>query len=80
MYTRFIEIRTVSAKIYLLKKSNQDVLSIPLLFFSLFQTIPVAMSQLRNVHAICPNEVLHFLLDLFKYNDNTKNKVSQIGF
>ena len=38
--------------------------------------IPVAMSYLRNSHNICPKEVLHFLLDLMKFNDNTKNKYS----
>ena len=33
----------------------------------------MAMSKLRNSHGICPPEVLTFLLDLFKYNDNSKN-------
>lgn len=42
----------------------------------LFQTIPVAMAGLRNAHGICPPEVIKFLLDLFKYNDNSKNKFS----
>ena len=38
-----------------------------------FQCImPEAMSGLRNIHNICPPEVLKFLLDLFKYNDNSK--------
>lgn len=40
------------------------------------QTIPVAMAGLRNVHGICPPEVLAFLMDLFKYNDNSKNRYS----
>ncbi|XP_017782255.1 PREDICTED: transcription initiation factor TFIID subunit 2 [Nicrophorus vespilloides] len=40
------------------------------------KTIPVAMAGLRNVHGICPPEVIRFLLDLFKYNDNTKNRYS----
>ena len=40
------------------------------------QAIPVAMATLRNVHNICPPDVVRFLLDLFKYNDNSKNKVS----
>lgn len=31
---------------------------------------------LRNIHGICPPEVLRFLLDLFKYNDNSKNHFS----
>lgn len=34
------------------------------------------MAGLRNIHGICPQEVLKFLLDLFKYNDNSKNKFS----
>ena len=38
--------------------------------------MPLAMARLRTLHGICPNEVLHFLLDLFKYNDNSKNKFS----
>lgn len=31
---------------------------------------------LRNIHGICPPEVVRFLLDLFKYNDNSKNHFS----
>eukprot|EP00092_Neocalanus_flemingeri_P004145 GFUD01004459.1.p1 GENE.GFUD01004459.1~~GFUD01004459.1.p1 ORF type:complete len:1158 (-),score=326.72 GFUD01004459.1:100-3573(-) len=38
--------------------------------------IPVAMAGLRNAHGICPPDVLNFLLDLFKYNDNSKNTFS----
>lgn len=38
--------------------------------------MPLAMARLRTLHGICPTEVLHFLLDLFKYNDNSKNKFS----
>ena len=34
------------------------------------------MAHLRTVHNICPPEVLRFLLDLFKYNDNSRNKYS----
>ena len=41
-----------------------------------FQTIPIAMAGLRNTHGICPPEVIRFLLDLFKYNDNSKNRFS----
>lgn len=44
--------------------------------YFLQKTIPVAMSGLRTVQCICPPEVLKFLLDLFKYNDNSKNKFS----
>ncbi|KAI0209910.1 Transcription initiation factor TFIID subunit 2 [Lamellibrachia satsuma] len=38
--------------------------------------LPLAMSKLRTVHGICPTEVFQFLLDLFKYNDNNRNKYS----
>ena len=38
-------------------------------------TMPVAMALLRDVHNLCPKEVLTFILDLIKYNDNRKNKV-----
>lgn len=31
---------------------------------------------LRNIHGICPPDVVRFLLDLFKYNDNSKNHFS----
>ncbi|XP_076462232.1 transcription initiation factor TFIID subunit 2-like [Babylonia areolata] len=35
-----------------------------------------SMAYLRDVHQVCIPEVLRFLLDLFKYNDNSKNKYS----
>ncbi|GIY89954.1 transcription initiation factor TFIID subunit 2 [Caerostris extrusa] len=44
--------------------------------YFLLKTIPVAMAGLRTPQCICPNDVLKFLLDLFKYNDNSKNKFS----
>ncbi|XP_058805308.1 transcription initiation factor TFIID subunit 2 [Phymastichus coffea] len=44
--------------------------------YFLQKTIPVAMAGLRNNHGICPPEVLSFLMDLFKYNDNSKNRYS----
>ncbi|XP_054290180.1 transcription initiation factor TFIID subunit 2-like [Macrosteles quadrilineatus] len=44
--------------------------------YYLQKTIPVAMAGLRNSHGICPQEVIRFLLDLFKYNDNSKNRFS----
>lgn len=44
--------------------------------YYLQKTIPVAMAAIRNAHGICPPEVLAFLLDLFKYNDNSKNRYS----
>lgn len=43
--------------------------------FSL-QTIPVSMAGLRNAHGLCPPDVLKFLFDLIKYNDNSKNRYS----
>nr|XP_018909078.1 PREDICTED: transcription initiation factor TFIID subunit 2 isoform X1 [Bemisia tabaci] len=44
--------------------------------YFLQKIIPVAMAGLRTSHNICPPEVLRFLLDLFKYNDNSKNRFS----
>lgn len=44
--------------------------------YFLQKTLPVAMAGLRSAHKICPPEVLRFILDLFKYNDNSKNKFS----
>ncbi|KAK0171350.1 hypothetical protein PV328_009091 [Microctonus aethiopoides] len=44
--------------------------------YFLQKTIPVAMAGLRNAHGICPPEVLDFLMELFKYNDNSKNRYS----
>lgn len=44
--------------------------------YFLQKAMPLAMAELRTAHGICPQEVLRFLLDLFKYNDNSKNKFS----
>ena len=44
--------------------------------YFLQKAIPVAMAGLRNAQGVCPPEVLRFLLDLFKYNDNSKNRYS----
>lgn len=44
--------------------------------YYLLKTIPFAMAHLRSIQAICPQEVLHFILELFKYNDNSRNKYS----
>ncbi|CAG2104136.1 unnamed protein product [Medioppia subpectinata] len=44
--------------------------------YFLQKEMPFSMAGLRNIHGICPQEVLKFLLDLFKYNDNSKNKFS----
>jgi transcription initiation factor TFIID subunit 2 len=46
------------------------------MIFCPFQVIPLAMAGLRNAHGICPPEVMKFLLDLFRYNDNSKNRFS----
>ena len=45
------------------------------LHFSPFQALVVSMAKQRNSLGICPPEVLKFVLDLFKYNDNSRNKV-----
>ncbi|XP_076092140.1 transcription initiation factor TFIID subunit 2-like isoform X2 [Mytilus galloprovincialis] len=44
--------------------------------YFLLKTIPRAMAHLRNLHAICPPEVFEFIMGLFKYNDNSRNKYS----
>ncbi|KAH1000394.1 hypothetical protein HUJ04_000304 [Dendroctonus ponderosae] len=44
--------------------------------YFLQKNIPLAMSGLRNAHGICPKDVMRFLLELFKYNDNSKNRFS----
>lgn len=38
------------------------------------KTFPVAIASVRNVHSQCPRDVLQFILDLIKYNDNRLNK------
>jgi len=40
------------------------------------QGLAVCIAGMRNQHGQCPKEVMQFLLDLFKYNDNQYNKVS----
>ena len=42
----------------------------------LLQSMVSSMAYLRDVHQVCIPEILRFLLDLFKYNDNSKNKYS----
>lgn len=44
--------------------------------YYLQKTIPVAMAGLRTSHGICSSDVMRFLIDLFKYNDNTRNHYS----
>ncbi|KAG7307115.1 hypothetical protein JYU34_007258 [Plutella xylostella] len=57
---------------HIIKQNSFDNLQ----HYFLQKTIPVAMAGLRNIHGICPPEVVRFLLDLFKYNDNSKNHFS----
>ncbi|KAK3736334.1 hypothetical protein QZH41_020807, partial [Actinostola sp. cb2023] len=44
--------------------------------YYILKTLPVAIASIRNVHSQCPREILQFLLDLLKYNDNRINKYS----
>ncbi|KAH9489969.1 Transcription initiation factor TFIID subunit 2, partial [Bulinus truncatus] len=44
--------------------------------YYLLKTMPQAMARLRDVHNLCLPEITKFLLDLFKYNDNSRNKWS----
>lgn len=48
--------------------------------YFLQKTIPMAMASLRTAHGICPPEIMRFLLDLFKYNDNVKNHYSDVYY
>lgn len=49
-------------------------------YYFLQKTIPRSMAGLRNALGICPPEIMRFLLDLFKYNDNTKNHYSDVYY
>lgn len=40
------------------------------------KNVPIAMGHLRNTHNVCPSECIRFLLDLIKFNENTKNPYS----
>ena len=44
--------------------------------YFLEKNLPIAMGNLRTTHNTCPNEVLRFLLDLSKFNENSKNSYS----
>uniref|UniRef100_UPI00358F3A99 transcription initiation factor TFIID subunit 2 isoform X2 n=1 Tax=Myxine glutinosa TaxID=7769 RepID=UPI00358F3A99 len=44
--------------------------------YFLQKNVPIAMAKQRDAHGLCPKEVLTFILDLIKYNDNRKNKFS----
>lgn len=59
--------------LYLLKKKN-----VLLKLFS--KSSIIFFLGLRTSHGICPPEVIRFLLDLFKYNDNTRNHYSDVYY
>ena len=44
--------------------------------YFLQKAIPLAIAQLRNRSDVCPPEAVCFLLDLLKYNDNSRNSYS----
>lgn len=48
--------------------------------YFLQKTIPHSMAGLRTLHGVCPPEIMRFLLDLFKYNDNAKNHYSDVYY
>ena len=61
---------------HIVKQNNFDNFQ----HYFLQKTIPVAMAGLRTAHGICPPEIMRFLLDLFKYNDNVKNHYSDVYY
>lgn len=61
---------------HIVKQNNFDNFQ----HYFLQKTIPVAMAGLRTAHGICPPEIIRFLLDLFKYNDNVKNHYSDVYY
>lgn len=44
--------------------------------YFLQKSIPIAMAQLRSSHNLCPNEIIRFILDLIKFNENSRNQFS----
>lgn len=44
--------------------------------YFLQKNIPIAMGHLRSSHNLCPTEIIRFLLDLIKFNENSKNNYS----
>jgi transcription initiation factor TFIID subunit 2 len=44
--------------------------------YFLQKNLPIAMGKLRNMHNMCPNDVITFLIDLVHYNENGKNLFS----
>lgn len=44
------------------------------------KTLPVAMGNLRSAHNTCPPEVVRFLIDLIRFNENSKNSYSDVYY
>ena len=44
--------------------------------YYLQKNLPIAMANLRTVHNVCPIEVVRFILDLMRFNENSKNAFS----
>jgi len=43
-------------------------------YYFIQKNLPVAMAALRNAQHVCPSEVVRFLLDLVRYNENSRNR------
>lgn len=41
----------------------------------MLQEIPLALAMIRNGRGQCPREIVTFLSNLLKYNDNRENQV-----
>lgn len=60
---------------HIIKHNQFSTTDLPSYFLQ--KSLPMAMAGLRvPPHLICPADVVKFLLDLFKYNDNSKNDYS----
>ncbi len=44
--------------------------------YFLQKTIPVAIGSLRSAHNLCPPDMVRFILDLIRFNENSKNQFS----
>ena len=44
------------------------------------KNLPIAIGRLRNSHNLCPTETIRFLLDLIKFNENSKNSFSDVYY
>lgn len=40
------------------------------------KNMPIAMGSLRTSHNLCPSEIIRYLLELIKFNENSKNAFS----